>query len=79
MKAREMEFHSTVLPHLLIVDFQKRSLQYELGVLLPLLKQLKKVEERPEYQPVIRVLQIRLPLAKLLIGFDCQFTTCQVC
>lgn len=66
-----MEFHSTVFlpigrpPHLLIVNFQKRSFQYKLCVLLPLLKQLKKVEERPEYESVIRVLQIRLPLAEL--------------
>lgn len=64
-----MEFLSVgfplTLPHLFIINFQKRSFQYKLGVLLPLLKQLKKVEERPEYESMIRMLQIGLPLAKL--------------
>lgn len=47
--------------HLLIVNFQKRSLQYELRVLLPLLEQLEHIKKRPEYQSMVLVLEVRLP------------------
>jgi hypothetical protein len=47
--------------YLLVVDFQKRSFQDELCVLLPLLEQLKKVEEGSENQAVILVLQVGFP------------------